>query len=75
VPELEALVGSVVELGQLTRTHTPHIDAVYALARLLLRTVAAPAQERTGAPHGPAAHVVASGAQGPSPVAWAEGVR
>ncbi|HYL02986.1 MAG TPA: 2-dehydropantoate 2-reductase [Steroidobacteraceae bacterium] len=74
-PELEALVGSVVELGQLTRTHTPHIDAVYALARLLLRTVAAPAQERTGAPHGPAAHVVASGAQGPSPVAWAEGVR
>src|SRR6202521_1454092 len=28
-PELEALVGSVVELGRLTRTHTPPTDAVY----------------------------------------------
>jgi len=30
-PEVDALVGSVVELGRLTETPTPHIDAVYAL--------------------------------------------
>ncbi len=29
--ELDALVGAVVELGRLTDTPTPHIDAVYAL--------------------------------------------
>jgi 2-dehydropantoate 2-reductase len=40
LPELEALVGSVVELGRLTRTHTPHIDAVYGLTQLLARTIA-----------------------------------
>ena len=33
--ELEALVGSVIELGCITATPTPTIDAVYALARLL----------------------------------------
>jgi 2-dehydropantoate 2-reductase len=38
-PELEALVGSVVELGRLTDTATPHIDAVYALMQLLARTL------------------------------------
>ena len=37
--ELEALVGSVIELGRLTRTPTPHIDAVYALMRLLAHTL------------------------------------
>ena len=40
-PEIEALVGSVVELGRLTHTPTPNIDAVYALAVLLARTIAA----------------------------------
>src|SRR5882762_8897791 len=40
VPELEALVGSVVELGRLTRTPTPHIDTVYGLTHLLARTMA-----------------------------------
>ena len=40
VPELEALVGSVVELARLTRTDTPHIDAVYGLTNLLARTLA-----------------------------------
>ena len=40
-PEVEALVGSVVELGRLTHTPTPNIDAVYALADLLARTIAA----------------------------------
>jgi 2-dehydropantoate 2-reductase len=39
-PELAALVGSVVELGRLTHTPTPTIDAVYALTDLLARTVA-----------------------------------
>jgi 2-dehydropantoate 2-reductase len=39
-PEVEALVGSVVELARLTDTRTPHIDAVYALTRLLGRSVA-----------------------------------
>ncbi|HEY1725506.1 MAG TPA: 2-dehydropantoate 2-reductase [Steroidobacteraceae bacterium] len=39
-PELSALVGSVVELGRLTDTATPTIDAVYALTDLLARTVA-----------------------------------
>jgi 2-dehydropantoate 2-reductase len=40
-PEIEALVGSVVELGRLTHTPTPTIDAVYALTDLLARTLAA----------------------------------
>jgi len=34
-PEIDALVGSVVELGRLTATPTPHIDTVYALVKLL----------------------------------------
>ncbi len=34
-PEIDALVGSVVELGRLTETPTPHIDTVYALVKLL----------------------------------------
>ncbi len=33
--EIDALVGAVVELGKLTETPTPHIDAVYACVRLL----------------------------------------
>ncbi len=35
--ELEALVGSVIELGRITETPTPYIDAVYALASLLAK--------------------------------------
>jgi 2-dehydropantoate 2-reductase len=38
-PEIDALVGSVVELGRLTNTPTPHIDTVYALVKLLARTM------------------------------------
>lgn len=38
--ELEALVGSVVELGRLTGTPTPTIDAIYAASQLLARTLA-----------------------------------
>ncbi len=33
--EIDALVGSVIELGRLTQTPTPHIDAVYACTSLL----------------------------------------
>ena len=39
--EIEALVGSVAELGRMTDTPTPHIDAVYACACLLAKTLAA----------------------------------
>jgi 2-dehydropantoate 2-reductase len=34
-PEIDALVGSVIELGRLTETPTPHLDALYALVKLL----------------------------------------
>jgi len=40
-PEIDALVGAVIELGRLTGTPTPHIDAVYALVKLLGHTMAA----------------------------------
>ena len=36
-PEIDALVGSVVELGRLTDTPTPHIDTTYALVKLLAK--------------------------------------
>jgi len=36
-PEIDALVGSVVELARLTQTPTPHINTVYALVKLLAR--------------------------------------
>ena len=39
--EIEALIGSVAELGRVTQTPTPHIDAVYACVSLLARTLAA----------------------------------
>lgn len=38
-PEVDALVGSVIELGEVVGTPTPTIRAVYALAKLLGRTV------------------------------------
>jgi len=38
--ELEALVGAVVELGRITETPTPNIDAIYAVTRLLGETLA-----------------------------------
>ncbi len=42
--ELEALVGTVIEMGRITETPTPNIEAVYALTALLARTV----QEQNG---------------------------
>ena len=38
--ELDALVGSVIELGRITGTPTPTIDAIYAAASLLSKTLA-----------------------------------
>ncbi len=38
-PEIDALVGAVVELARLTDTPTPHIDTVYALVKLLAQTM------------------------------------
>ena len=38
--ELDALVGSVVELGRITDTPTPTIDAIFAAAQLLAHTLA-----------------------------------
>ena len=38
--EVEALVGAVIELGRLTGTATPAIDAVYACTKLLDKTMA-----------------------------------
>lgn len=38
-PEIDALVGSVAELARMTDTPTPHIDAVYALVKLLARNM------------------------------------
>lgn len=37
--ELEALVGSVLEMGRITETPTPMIEAVHALATLLARSL------------------------------------
>ncbi|TWI61184.1 ketopantoate reductase [Pseudoduganella lurida] len=39
-PEIDALVGSVIELGRLTDTSTPHIDSAYALVKLLEQSMA-----------------------------------
>lgn len=66
-PEIDALLGSVVELGQLTGTPTPHINTVHALMLLLARsmdehqgrlrieTVALQAAPAPGLPHQAAA--------------------
>jgi 2-dehydropantoate 2-reductase len=38
-PEIDALVGSVIEVGRIVGEPTPHIAAVYALVKLLARTM------------------------------------
>jgi len=37
--EIDALLGSVVELARLTNTPTPHLDTVYALTKLLAKSL------------------------------------
>jgi 2-dehydropantoate 2-reductase len=38
--ETDALLGSVIELGRMTETPTPHLDAVFALTKLLEQSLA-----------------------------------
>lgn len=38
-PEIDALVGSVIELGRIAGVPTPHIETVYALVKLLGHTM------------------------------------
>jgi 2-dehydropantoate 2-reductase len=38
--EADALIGSVIELGRLAGVATPHLDAIYAVVKLLARTLA-----------------------------------
>ena len=38
-PEIDALVGSVIEVGRIVGEPTPHIEAVYALVKLLAHTM------------------------------------
>ena len=38
--ELDALLGSVIELARLAKVATPHLDAIYAATKLLSETVA-----------------------------------
>lgn len=40
--EIDALLGSVIELARLTDTPSPHLDAVYALTKLLAQTLQKP---------------------------------
>ena len=37
--EIDALLGSVIELARLTDTPTPHLDTVYALTKLLAQSI------------------------------------
>ena len=37
--EIDALLGSVIELARLTDTSTPHLDTVYAMTKLLARSL------------------------------------
>jgi 2-dehydropantoate 2-reductase len=37
--EVDALLGSVIELARLTETPTPHLDAIYALTKLLAKSL------------------------------------
>jgi len=39
--EVDALLGSVIELARLTETPTPHLDTVYALTKLLAQSLEA----------------------------------
>jgi 2-dehydropantoate 2-reductase len=48
--ELQALVGSVVELAQITQTPAPNIEAVYAVAGLLAQTLAQQASKLAVSP-------------------------
>ena len=48
--EVDALLGSVIELARLTETPTPHLDTVYALTKLLEKSLEAD-RRLLGHPH------------------------
>ena len=47
--ESEALVGAILEMGRLTDTPAPTIEAVYALVKLLDNVTQATSAQRVGA--------------------------
>ena len=49
--EIDALLGSVIELGRLVNIATPHLDAVYAVTKLLSETVARSGSGLSLSPH------------------------
>jgi 2-dehydropantoate 2-reductase len=53
--EIDALLGAVIELAQVTHTPVPRLEAVYACTKLLERTVCAGAQPAHAAPQAAAA--------------------
>ncbi len=65
-PEIAALVSSVLELGRLTGTPTPHIEAVHALVNLLARECTACACTREQSTANAAVMRPAAAAQHPS---------
>ena len=44
--EIDALLGAVIELGQITDTPTPHLDSIFASCKLLEKTVLLQSGER-----------------------------
>jgi 2-dehydropantoate 2-reductase len=54
--EIDALVGSVAELGRMTQTATPHIDTVLALTKLLSLQNQRERQEAARPAHRPESH-------------------
>ncbi|HKO89145.1 MAG TPA: 2-dehydropantoate 2-reductase [Burkholderiales bacterium] len=51
-PEIDGLVGSVLELARLTETPAPHIETVFALVKLLAKTMAEEKLMIRGQPRG-----------------------
>jgi 2-dehydropantoate 2-reductase len=51
--EVDALLGSVIELARLVNMPTPHLEAVYAVTKLLDETVARSGSGRSFAPPEP----------------------
>lgn len=51
--EIDALLGSVIELARLVNVPTPHLDAVYAVTKLLSETVARSGRGLSFAPSEP----------------------
>jgi 2-dehydropantoate 2-reductase len=48
--EIDALLGSVIDLARVTDTPTPHLDTVYALAKLLAKSLEEDRQQLRNSP-------------------------